>query len=81
MAQTVSQYGTSDPTGLNAGTIKIGFFDSILATSYFTGRDYGIIAVMANLDASTIASTEVWLGAKTGFFAPVISGTPTIGVT
>ena len=48
----------------------------------FTGRDYGLIVRFGpNLSASTISSVEAWLGVKTGFTAPVISGVPTIGVS
>jgi hypothetical protein len=48
----------------------------------FNGHIYSLIVRFgANLDAATITSAESWAGGKTGFFAPTITGAPTIGVS
>ena len=38
-----SSYGSFDPTGLNADTMKVGVFDTILSTSYFSGGIHELI--------------------------------------
>lgn len=72
----------SDPTGggnFSLGPINIGRrWDS---TIFFNGRDYGIVVVGKATTADEITSTERWLSGKTGFYAPVITGVPTIGVS
>jgi hypothetical protein len=48
----------------------------------FNGQIYGMIVRFGpNLDADQIASIERSVGSKTGFFAPAITGVPTIGVS
>ena len=48
----------------------------------FSGHIYSLITRFgANLDTPTIASTETWVAGKTGFYTPVITGVPTIGVS
>jgi hypothetical protein len=52
------------------------------ATLPYNGRIYSLILRFgANLSATTISQTEVWVAGKTGFFAPIITGVPTIGVS
>jgi hypothetical protein len=52
------------------------------ATAPFNGQIYSMIVRFgANLDADQIASIERSVGSKTGFFAPAITGVPTIGVS
>jgi hypothetical protein len=49
---------------------------------FFSGHLYSLIARFgANLTAAQIADTETWVAGKTGFFTPVISGVPTVGVS
>jgi hypothetical protein len=46
------------------------------------GQVFGLIVRFgANLTADQITSTETWVAGKTGFFTPVISGQPTVGVS
>ena len=51
------------------------------ANSPFNGRDYGIVVVGKATTADEITATERWLSGKTGFYAPIITGVPTIGVS
>lgn len=49
---------------------------------FFTGHLYSLITRFgANLDTPTITNTETWVAGKTGFYTPVITGVPTIGVS
>jgi hypothetical protein len=49
---------------------------------YFSGHLYSLITRFGpNLDATTIASTEAYVAGKTGFYTPIITGVPTIGVS
>jgi len=67
-AQTVSAYGTFEPTGLNTSTMRIGVFDTILPVSFLSGRLYSLIVRGASTDAATIANTETWVNGKTGAY-------------
>jgi hypothetical protein len=49
---------------------------------YFNGNLFGLITRFgANLTTQQITSTEQWLAPKSTFFAPVITGVPTVGVS
>jgi hypothetical protein len=51
-------------------------------TAPFNGHLYSLITRFgANLDAPTIASTETYVAGKTGFYTPIITGVPTVGVS
>jgi len=45
------------------------------------GRIYGFIGVNRSLTAAQITELETYLAEKTGFFAPSITGIPTITVS
>jgi hypothetical protein len=46
------------------------------------GHLYSLITRFGpNLDAPTIASTEAYVAGKTGFYTPIITGVPTVGVS
>jgi hypothetical protein len=48
----------------------------------FQGHLYSLITRFgATLDAPTIASTETYVAGKTGFYTPIITGVPTVGVS
>jgi hypothetical protein len=52
------------------------------STLFFSGHLYSLVTRFgANLTADQIADTETWVAGETGFFAPVISGVPTVGVS
>lgn len=55
--------------------------DQVTPTLPFFGRDYGIVVVGKATTPAEITSTESWLAGKTGFYAPIITGVPTIGVS
>lgn len=49
---------------------------------FFTGHLYSLITRFgATLDTPSITSTESWVASKTGFYSPVITGVPTVGVS
>jgi hypothetical protein len=49
---------------------------------YFNGQLYSLIDRFGpNLPSNTITSTEAWVAGKTGFYPPIITGVPTIGVS
>jgi len=48
----------------------------------FNGQLYSLIDRFGpNLPSNTITSTEAWVAGKTGFYPPIITGVPTIGVS
>jgi hypothetical protein len=52
------------------------------STLFFSGHLYSLVTRFgANLTADQIADTETWVAGETGFFTPVISGVPTVGVS
>ena len=75
-AQSTSDQGTG-----NFGNYPLFIGRRNNATLPFNGRDYGIIIVGKTASPTEISTTEAWLGDKTGFSAPVITGVPTIGVS
>jgi len=61
--------------------LYLGFRQST-ANAYFVGHLYSLITRFgATLDAPTIASTETYVAGKTGFYTPIITGVPTVGVS
>jgi hypothetical protein len=77
VAQSTADQGsgnyTAQPTyiGARAGT-----------SAFFSGHLYSLVTRFgANLTADQIADTETWVAGETGFFTPVISGVPTVGVS
>jgi hypothetical protein len=82
--------GPVSNTVLTAGPAGSGNFDNLpiyigarAGTSlFFSGHLYSLVTRFgANLTANQIADTETWVAGKTGFFTPVISGVPTVGVS
>jgi hypothetical protein len=51
------------------------------ASLFFSGHLYSLIVRGAQSTADQISYTEAWVAGKTGFFKPVISGIPTVGVS
>jgi hypothetical protein len=48
----------------------------------FNGQLFSLIDRFGpNLPSNTITSTEAWVAGKTGFYPPIITGVPTIGVS
>jgi hypothetical protein len=75
-------------SGASTGAISLSGFNSLSIGSsddstpaYGDGNFYGGIAVNRLLTAGEITNTETYLGTRTGFYAPVITGLPTIGVS
>lgn len=48
---------------------------------YFNGNLYSLIVRGAQSTATQITETEAWVAGETGFFVPVISGVPTVGIS
>jgi hypothetical protein len=48
---------------------------------FFSGHLYSLIVRGAQSTADQISYTEAWVARETGFFTPVISGIPTVGVS
>jgi hypothetical protein len=51
------------------------------ASLFFSGHLYSLIVRGAQSTADQISGAESWVAGQTGFFAPVISGGPTVGVS
>ena len=65
--QTISTYGPSDPTSLNASPTYIGVFDPVaLSTSFSDANIYGMIVLDRTLTAGEIDDVEAYLAAKSG---------------
>jgi hypothetical protein len=76
-AQATTDQGTGNYL---AYPLYIGARNS--ASLFFSGHLYSLVTRFgANLTADQIADTETWVAGETGFFAPVISGVPTVGVS
>jgi hypothetical protein len=50
-------------------------------SAFFSGHLYSLIVRGAQSTADQISYTEAWVARETGFFTPVISGIPTVGVS
>ena len=81
-ATVMSSAGSTDTGGGNFTTQSL-FIGRRAGTSLpFNGQIYSLIVRFgANLATDQIASIESSVGSKTGFFAPTITGVPTIGVS
>jgi hypothetical protein len=48
---------------------------------FFSGHLYQLIVRGAQTSAETVTQTNIWVAGETGFFVPVISGVPTVGIS
>jgi hypothetical protein len=51
------------------------------ASNFFSGHLYSLIVRGAQSTTTQITETEAWVAGETGFFVPVISGVPTVGIS
>jgi len=51
------------------------------ASLFFSGHLYSLIVRGAQSTTTQITNTEAWVAGETGFFAPIISGVPTVGIS
>jgi len=87
LLQTRIDGSTVDTSTANQGTGNFGnwplYIGSRSGSSLFlNGQLYSLIDRFGpNLPSNTITSTEAWVAGKTGFYPPIITGVPTIGVS
>ena len=76
--ETVSPYNNDDPVSLNSGPAYIGVFDnSVLASSLFQGKIYGLIVRGITSTAQEVTDTEEYLTALT---VPAVEPDPIVDI-
>jgi hypothetical protein len=77
VAQSTADQGTG-----NFGNYPLYIGARAGTSLFFNGQLYSLIDRFGpNLPSNTITSTEAWVAGKTGFYPPIITGVPTIGVS
>jgi hypothetical protein len=67
VSSDIVAYGTNNPTQLLAGPLFIGVYDPlVLASSFYKGRMYGLVARNTQSTLEEITSIEKYLAGKTG---------------
>jgi hypothetical protein len=67
VSSDIVAYGTPNPTQLLAGPLFIGVYDPlVLASSFYKGRMYGLVARNTQSTLEEITSIEKYLAEKTG---------------